>query len=129
MSYKILFIVNAVVVAAFGLFLLLAPTTALRQFHMDRVVTVVFMARALGAALISLGAVLWFAQSADENNQKFLGMAALAGAVLALIVTLMGVVSRIVRANGWIAIILELLFILGYVFVVFLQPRTVQPEK
>ncbi len=127
--YKLLFIINAIVVAAFGLFLLLAPATALRQFNMDRVVTVVFLARVLGAALVSLGALLWFSQSAEENVQKFLGMAALGGAVLALIVTLLGVVRRVIRANGWLAIILELLFILGYIFVVFLQPRMVQREE
>lgn len=124
MSYKLLFIVNAVVVFAFGLLLLAAPTVALAQFKMDARVTEVFITRVVGVALISLGLVLFFAKDVDEPMQKFVGMAALAGAVLALIVTLMGAIGKgPVRSNGWIPIIVELLFALAYAFVIFLQPR------
>jgi uncharacterized membrane protein len=76
-----------------------------------------------------MGLVLFFARDADESPQKFLGMAALAGAVLALIVALMGIVSRVVRSNGWIAIVVALLFAVGYVFVIFVQPRMQPPQE
>ena len=76
MSYKLLFVIHAVVVFAFGLFLLVAPETALAQFRMDARVTEVFLTRAIGAALASL-----------------------AGVVLALIVTLIGVAGTL-RQNG-----------------------------
>ncbi len=128
MSYKLVFIINAIVVFAFGLLLLVAPATALTQFNMDRVTTVVFLTRVVGAALTSLGLLLWFAQNADENLQRWLGMVALAGAVLGLIVTLIGMGTGIVRQNGWIPLVLELLFALGYAFVVFLQPRMQSPQ-
>lgn len=127
--YKLLFIANAIVVFAFGLLLLVAPTVGLAQFKMDARVTEVFLARAVGAALVSLGLVLFFGKDVEETAPKFLGMAALAGSVLALIVTLIGVIRHVIRANGWIAIILELLFVLGYVFVVFLQPRVLQQRE
>ncbi len=123
MSYKLVFIINAIVVFAFGLLLVVAPTVALDQFNMDKVATVVFLARVVGAALASLGLVLWFAQNADEDAQRWMGMAALAGAVLGLIVTLIGVGGGIVRAMGWIPIVLEIVFALAYAFLVFLQPK------
>ncbi|RPJ26586.1 MAG: hypothetical protein EHM33_11080 [Chloroflexi bacterium] len=128
MSYKILFIVNAIVVFAFGLLLLVAPGTGLQQFNMDAQRTALYLTRVVGVALASLGLVLFFAKDAEESAQKFLGMAALAGAVLAMIVTLMGIVgaSAPVRENGWIVLIVELLFALGYAFVLFLQPRMQQ---
>ena len=128
MSYKILFIINAIVVFAFGLFLLVAPAAGLEQFRMNTRATDVFLARAVGAALVSLGLVLFFAKDTDEAAQKFLGMAALAGAVLGLIVTLIGVGSKVIVANGWILIVVELLIALGYAFVIFLQPRMQQPQ-
>ena len=128
MSYKILFVVNAIVVFAFGLFLLVAPTAGLEQFRMNTRATDVFLARAVGAALVSLGLVLFFAKDTDESAQKFLGMAALAGAVLGLIVTLIGVGSKVIVANGWILIVVELLVALGYAFVIFVQPRMQQPQ-
>jgi hypothetical protein len=131
MISRILFIVNAVVLVAFGLWLFLSPTTALAQFRMDARVTELFLTRVVGVALVALGAVLFFAQNADESVQRFMGMAALAGAVLALIVTVMGVIGNgPVRSNGWIPIIVELLFALAYAFVIFVQPRLQrqQPE-
>jgi len=122
---KLLFIVNAIVAVAFGLFLVIMPETGLAQFNMTARVQEVFMARAFGAVLVSLGALLWFAKDADEAVQKNLSMAALAGTVLVLIVTIIGMIppSNSVKGLGWLAIVVEVVFGLGYTFVLFLQPR------
>ncbi len=122
MSYKILFMLNAIVVAAFGLLLFIAPQTGLAQFNMTARAQEVFMARVVGAALISLGVLLWFAKDAEGAAQRNLGIAALAGSVVGVIVTLMGVTS-IVKGLGWVALVVEVVFALGYIFVLFLQPR------
>jgi len=122
MSYKIVFFLSAIVVAAFGLALLIVPTTILDQFRMDKVATVVYMARVLGAALASLGFVLWFAKDA-VGAEKNLGMAALAGCVLGIIVTIMGLASGVIRTNGWIPLVVEVVLGLGFAFMIFLQPR------
>jgi len=119
---KVLFVINAVVAVAFGFLLLFAPEVGLTQFAMSARVQEVFMARVVGAALASLGFLLWFAKDADEALQKSFSMAGLAGSVLALIVTIIGVVTA-VKGLGWIAILVEVLFALGYAFVLFLQPR------
>ena len=122
MSYKILFVINAIVVAAFGLLLFLAPETGLAQFNMTARAQEVLMARVIGAALVSLGILLWFAKDADEAAQKNLGMAALAGAVLSLIVTIIGM-ATVVKGLGWVAAVVEVVFGFGYAFIMFLQPR------
>jgi hypothetical protein len=122
MSYKILFVINAIVVVAFGLLLFVAPEVGLSQFAMTARVQEVLMARVIGAALISLGILLWFAKDAEGAAQKNLGIAALAGSVLGLVVTIMGVLD-VVKGLGWVAIVVEVVFALGYAFVLFLQPR------
>jgi hypothetical protein len=119
---KLLFVINAIVVVAFGLLLVVAPEVGLNQFAMTARVQEMFMARALGAALVSLGALLWFAKDADEELQKKFSMAALAGSVLALVVTIMGVLD-VVEGLGWVVIVVEVAFALGYAFVLFVQPR------
>jgi hypothetical protein len=119
---KLLFVINAIVVVAFGLLLFIVPEMGLNQFAMTARVQEMFMARAIGAALVSLGALLWFAKDADEALQKKFSMAALAGSVLALVVTIMGVID-VVEGLGWVAIVVEVVFALGYAFVLFLQPR------
>lgn len=123
MSYKVLFALNAIVVFAVGLVLLFAPTTGLAQFNMDARVPEVFLTRVAGAALASLGLVLWFAKDGDAAVQRNLGMASLAGSVLGLIVTLMGVTSKLIRVNGWIPIVVFVLSALGYAFMLFLKPK------
>ena len=122
MSYKILFVINAIVVVAFGLLLFLAPETGLAQFNMTARAQEIFMARVIGVALASLGVLLWFAKDADEAAQKNLGMAALAGTVLGLIVTVIGI-ATVVKGLGWVAAVVEVVFGLGYAFVMFLQPK------
>jgi hypothetical protein len=123
MNYKLVFIINAVVVAAFGLLLLVAPKTGLAQLGMSARALEVFLTQVVGAALISVGVLLWFSQNADEDAQRWLGIAALAGAVLGLLVTLIGFGGGLVKGLGWIAIVLELIFGLAYAFLVFLQPK------
>jgi hypothetical protein len=126
MSYKVLFVINAIVALAVGLLLLFTPTMGLTQFNMDARVTEVFLTRVVGVALASLGLVLWFAKDSDEAVQRNLGMAALAGSALGLIVALMGVGSRIIRVNGWVLIVVFVLIALVYAFMLFLKPRLQQ---
>ena len=123
MSYKLVFFLNAIVVLALGLVLLFAPTMVLGQFRMSARVPEVFLAQVVGAALASLGLLLWFSKDADVAAQKNLSMAALAGSVLGLIVTVIGVAKGTIVANGWIVIVVEVLFAMGYAFMLFLQPR------
>ena len=119
---KVLFVLNAIVVVVFGLFLVIMPEMGLSQFAMTARVQEIFMTRVIGAALAALGILLWFAKDADEALQKKFSIAALIGTVLGLIVTVMGVFSM-VKGYGWVAIIVEVVFALGYSFVLFLQPR------
>jgi len=122
---KLLFIVNAVVVLVLGLALMFAPEATLTQFGTETRVAELHMARFLGAALATLGLLLWFAKDAsDESVQRTMGYAMLAGTVLALFVTIIGVaMDGIIRNFGWLVIVVEVVFGLGYVFVLFLQPR------
>jgi len=120
---KLLFVISAIVAVAFGLLLVFVPEMGLNQFAMTARVQEIFMARAIGAALAALGAVLWFVKDADEALQKSFSMAALAGSVLGIIVTIIGVVGGAVKGLGWLAIVVEVVLALGYAFVLFLQPR------
>ncbi len=123
MNYKVLFVLNALVALAAGLVLVFAPATGLAQFNMDARVTEVFLTRAFGAALASLGLILWFAKDAGDAVQRNLGMAALAGSVLGLVVALLGAFNKIIRVNSWIPIVLFVVFGLAYAFMLFVKPK------
>jgi hypothetical protein len=119
---KLLFVLNAIVAVVFGLVLVFVPETGLAQFNMTARAQEIFMARAIGAVLVSLGVLLWFAKDADVGIQKNLNIAGLAGSILGLIVTIIGV-ARVVKGLGWLILVVEVAFALGYGFVLFLRPR------
>jgi hypothetical protein len=119
---KLLFVLNAIVAVVFGLVLVFVPETGLAQFNMTARAQEIFMARAIGAVLVSLGVLLWFAKDADVGIQKNLNIAGLAGSILGLIVTIIGV-ARVVKGLGWLILVVEVAFALGYGFMLFLRPR------
>jgi heme/copper-type cytochrome/quinol oxidase subunit 3 len=125
MSYRILFILNAFFAVVVGLAMVFVPAMVLDQFGAEGRVPELLLARFIGVVLVTVGLVLWFAKdAADEKVQKNIGMGLLIGAVLGLIVTILGIAgSGVIRSNGWIAILVSVLFGLGYGFLLFLKPR------
>lgn len=126
MSYKMMFTLNAIVALVFGAVFLLMPETILNYFEAEAYVATILMGRFFGSAMISLGLLLWFTKDMpDEAVQKWMGISMFASAVLGLIVTILDIASEknIMRANGWIAIVVYLLFALGYGFLLYLKPK------
>ena len=124
MGYKILFLLNALVVFAVGAALLFVPEMVLGQFQAQMRVTEVVQARYLGAALFTLGLMLWFVKDvSDERLQKNFSAIGLIGSVLAVIVTIIGITKGVLSINSWIPIVVEVVFGLGYAFILFLKPR------
>jgi len=119
-----MFIINAVVAVLFGLGFLFVPTRMLNLFGTEAFVATVMVSRFFGTAMLARGLVLWFAKDVtDAGAQRGLGIELLAGAVAGLIVTLIGTFASnaVIRSNGWIAMLIHILFGLGYVYLVFLK--------
>ena len=124
MSYRIMLILNAIIVALFGAFFLIMPQTALSQFRSDVYVSTLLMARFFGGAMLMSGIFLWFLKDVDQKTQKNLEIAMLAGSVGGFVLSLIGMASSgVIRANGWILLVITVVFILGYAFLLFLQPQ------
>lgn len=126
MSYKLMFILNAIAALAFGLAFLLVPETMLGLFEAEAYVATILMARFFGSAMIALGLLLWFTKDvSDLSMQKWMAISMFATALLGLIVTILGVTpaSAVIRAKGWVAIVVYILFALGYGYLLYLKPR------
>jgi hypothetical protein len=82
-------------------------------------------AQFFGTAMLVLGLLLWFAKDVTEENlQKGMAIALMVGAAAGLIVTAVGTTSNILRSNGWIAMLVYLLFGAAYGYLVFMRPRS-----
>jgi len=126
MSYKVLFVLNALVVLAVGLVFLVAPATGLGYLGTEARVPEQFVGRFFGFSAVMAGFLLWFAKDIVEpKTLKGLAVTLLIGAIVGLGLTLVGIAGSqaVIRTNGWILAVLFVLSALGYSFMLFLKPR------
>jgi len=124
MSYKVVFVINALVALVFGVAFLVVPTIALKQFGVDEYASTKLVLQFFGTGLLTIGLLAWFAKNVtDAGVQKGMGVAMLIGSVAGLVMSVIGVATGAVRTLGWLAIVIYAVFVLGYGFLVFLQPR------
>jgi hypothetical protein len=125
MNYRILFLINALVAVLLGLGFLAVPNMVLGQFGVDEYAATRLVSQFFGAAMVAIGLLLWFAKDVSEANlQKGMGIALLVGAVASLAISVAGVSAGILRANGWMAIIVYVVFGLAYSYLLFQKPKS-----
>jgi hypothetical protein len=126
MSYKVLFILNALVAVVVGLGFLFKPDFGLPLLGVtEQYAATMWASRFFGSAMLALGLVLWFAKDADERVQKGMGWGMFASVLVGLVLTLLASLSgnAVLRQNTWILIVLYILFGLGYAFMLFFKPK------
>ena len=127
MSYKLLFVLSAIVAVIIGLGFLIVPDRALPLLGTtEQYVSTLVAARFFGFALFGMGLVLWFAKDvADEKAQKNLGIANLVISVIGLGLSLYSTMAgnAVIRTNAWVPIVLFLVGALAYGFMLFFKPR------
>jgi hypothetical protein len=124
MSYHLMFIVNAVVMAIFGGVCLVVPEFVLNQFESEVYVANLYAMRFMGGALLMSGFLLWFLQDLALKKQKAIAFFLLAGSIGGFVMGLLGMTSiGVLRANGWIMLVIFGIFALIYGYMLFLQPK------
>ena len=125
MNYRVLFLINALVAVLLGVGFLIVPSRVLGQFGVDEYAATRLVSQFFGTAMVAIGLLLWFAKDVNEASlQKGMGVAALVGAIAGLAISVVGISTGILRSNGWMAIIVYVLFGLGYVYLLFLKPKS-----
>jgi hypothetical protein len=126
MSYKVLFVLNALVAVVVGLGFLIKPDVALPLLGVtEQYASTLWASRYFGSAMLALGLVLWFAKEADTSVQKGMGWGLFISTLVGLVVTLAATFAdnAVLRQNAWIPVVIYVLFGFGYAFMIFLQPR------
>ncbi len=122
MSYRLMFLLNAVVAAAAGAALLAAPQPFLQFFGVsDAYTSTLVMSRFLGGALIVTAVLLWFLKDSAPEQIKpeaFTMMAASAGGAILVVMELFSK-KNVLRENGWMLLLVFLALALGYAYIVF----------
>lgn len=129
MSYRLMFIVNAVVLAIFGVLFMVMPEFVLAQFKSEVYVATIYVTRFLGAALLMGGLLLWFLLDVPAKKQKLITFLMLAYSIGGFAMSLIGMTSvGVLRANGWALLVLFGVFALVYAYMLFLQPKSTEAK-
>lgn len=122
MNYRTLFLINSFFAFLLGTTFLVVPAMAISQFGVDSYTSTRMMAQFFGTAMLALGLLLWFAKDvASETMQRGMAIAMLVGALAGLFVTVLGAVAGTLRSNGWMAILVYVLFGLGYALLLYFK--------
>jgi hypothetical protein len=125
MSYRLMFTINAVILAIFGVLFMIMPKFVLDQFGSDVYEQSLFVARFLGSALLLGGLFLWFLKdAAPVKMQKNITFLLLAFSIGGFVMSILGMTSiGVLRTNGWVMLVIFGLFALVYGYMLFLQPK------
>ena len=126
MSYKVLFVLNALVAVVVGLGFLIKPDVVLPFLGVtEQYAATIWASRFFGSAMLALGLVLWFAKDADEGVQKGMSWAMLISILVGLVLTIAAsfASNAVLRQNSWILMLVYVLFGIGYAFMLFFKPN------
>lgn len=124
MKLRNVFIASTVISLLFAIALLLGPAYMLKFFGLTQGKTEQLLAQVLGAALIGLGVLSWFAKDFEPQSSRGATSSLLLFNVVGFVVTLLGILSQVTRAgSAWLIAIIFLLFTAGYAYFQFVGPR------
>ena len=125
MRLRAFLLAGTVLSLLFALALLLGPATILKFFGLTSGATEVLLAQLMGAGLVGVALMSWFAKDlTDSQASQGTMIALLATAAVAFVVTLLGILAKVPKGNtAWIAVVLFLAFTLGFAYFQFLGPR------
>jgi hypothetical protein len=117
-------VVKAVISLAFGIAFALIPAATMAVLGVTLDPGGTFMARFIGACLIGIGLICWLDRSADRGALQGITLALCIGDTIGVIVALLGQLSGLTNALGWVIVVIWLLLALGLGYFRFLKPTT-----
>jgi hypothetical protein len=123
MTLKLLFTVNAVVGALFGLGFFLVPASVLAPYGITADAVATVLGRLLGAAYLGYAAVSWLMRDApDSPARRAIVLAFVISYAAGLVAAVLGQLGGAVNALGWSTVAIFALYTLGYGYFQFMKP-------
>lgn len=124
MKLKIWLTITAVIATTNGLSYLLAPAMTMVSFGFETNGTGLLMARYFGASTFGVAILAWVARRiVNPDARRLVVMALFFTFVLYAAVDLVGVLSGVMNALGWLFVAMDLVLAAGYGYWLLIQPR------
>ena len=114
-------LVKAVISLVFGIGLALMPAAVMSLYGVMLEPGGMFMAQLVGASLIGIGLICWLDRSTDHDALQGITLALFIGDTVGFIVALLGQLSGLMNALGWVNVAIWLLLALGLGYFRFLK--------
>ncbi len=126
MKLSTLMATKAVIIVVFGIGFVLMPTPIMSFYGAALNSSGAAMTQLLGASFIVLSILLWFARNAPSSDVvlRAIVLGVFIGDTIGFIVALLGQLSGIFNALGWMTVVLYLLLALGFGYFQFVRPTT-----
>ena len=115
-------VVKAVISLVFGIVFALVPAVAMSLYGITLDAGGIMMTRFLGACLIGIGLICWLDREADPEALQGITLALCIGDTVGFLVALLGQLSGLLNALGWVNVVIWLLLALGLGYFRFLKP-------
>jgi len=123
MRLKYLLVLNAVVCFVYGISLVLSPATVLSLHDIAQDPSAKLMGQFYGAELIAIGLLTWLARNAgDSEARRAIILALLISDVIGVVIAVLGTVSGVMNALGWLGAAIYAVLVLGYGYFQFAKP-------
>ena len=125
MRLRSVLLLGTILAFLFALALLLGPAIVLKFFGLTGSPTEALLAQLIGAGLIGVGILSWFAKDfADAHALQAAVVSLFVTSAVAFVVGLLAVLAKVPKSgNAWIGVVLFLLFAIGFAYFQFLGPR------
>ena len=125
MRLRSLFLLGMAISLLFALALLLGPDTILKFFGLTTGKTELLLAKTIGAGLIGVGLMSWFAKDfTDPAAVQGTSISFFIASAVAFVVALLGILSQTTRStSAWLIVVLFLAFALAFAYFQFIGPR------
>lgn len=123
MQIKALFIITAVIALIFGILFVIIPGPMYSLYGLESTMMLNYMGGLFGAALIAIGLISWQSRNAaDSDARRAIVLGFFIADAVGFVVALIGQLSGVVNALGWLTVVIYFLLALGFAVIQFSKP-------
>ena len=122
MKLSNLFVFNSVVALVYGIGSVVMPVYMLSLHGMTQGPTEALVGQFMGVSMIAIGLMTWLSRNiTDSGSKKAIITGLLISDIIGFIVVLLGMLSNLMNALGWVAAGIYLVLTLGYAYFRFFK--------
>jgi hypothetical protein len=129
MKLRTFFVINAIIMLCQGAYAMLLPATVLSQYGVSNGPVESFMAQYAGLGTFVMGLLALFSRDiTDHKAQRAVILTLLCANIIGVFVSVLGLISGVIGAIGWVVVVFYLFFAVGYAYFWFAMSRVPSSE-